>query len=74
MLSSRVLLVPLCSACHFPPGSLAREAVGGGDGQHRVPEEAGAGDSSYTEPLRGTRPGQVTFLGPLNTSFLLCRL
>lgn len=33
--------------------------------------EAGAGDSSYPEPLRGTKSGQVTFLEPLNVSFLL---
>lgn len=42
--------------------------MAGGDGQHLV--QAGADDSSYPEPLRGIKSGQVTFLGPLNISFL----
>lgn len=47
-----------------------RESVGEDDGQHHVPAEAGAGDSSHPEPLRGIKSGQITFLGLLNISFL----
>lgn len=50
--SSRVPQVPFCSACHFSPGSLGKEAGAADNEQHHVPAKAGAGDSSHPESLR----------------------